>query len=133
MCQTHGAGKARGEKERAHIDGLVVDRADDIDGEVVNARGEPGQHEDGEQRGRQPPVLRVARHLGALHEDVIDVVAQEHHRPNLHKAARTHTHMLDITSWNMINRHAPARQPFLLSLALALPWCLHCSFYRLSQ
>lgn len=80
-----------GEKgRRAHIDGLIVDRADDIGREVVDAGGEPGEHEHHEQRCGQPLVLRIPRHLGALQEDIIDVVTQKHHRADLHKAVRQH-------------------------------------------
>ena len=74
-------------KEITHVDGLKVDAADDVGREVVDSRAEPGDHEHGEEDGGQGLVLRIARHLGGLHEHIIDVVAQEHHGTHLHEAA----------------------------------------------
>ena len=69
-------------------------------------------------------MLRVARHLAGLQEDVVDVVAQEHHRAHLHKAAPRHTgvmcEMQQSGDWAMeaalVSRHRNSSTPTFTNL-----------------
>jgi len=83
--QLHGC--TRAQDLVTHLDRLVDDGEDDVGRKVVDAGCKPGQHEDYKEHVRRMLLLCVARHLRRLQEDVVDVVAQEHHRPHLDKAA----------------------------------------------
>ena len=61
--------------------------ADDDEGEEEAARGDPAEHEGDEQDVRRMAGAGVARHLGTLQEDVIDVVRQEDEGAHLRQAA----------------------------------------------
>jgi len=52
---------------------------DDPEGVVREPRQQPGDHESHEERGGRGLEAGVLAQLGGLHQDVADVVAQQHH------------------------------------------------------